>query len=169
MHVYINTSIQFRRAGQQGPTRTLTTISTKYLQIIAVHRLTCHTATGTHTPYGIWQCYLPPGRCDIPAVPCTFYGQDSRYTKCRCSSYWIRNVRCTVGISQALCDSCQNIAPLFLTLGRSSMAIGHLQKCQFKITAHCYDTIRDATTWVILIYRTEPTAGLENFYGCFSA
>ena len=25
------------------------------------------TATGTHVPYGITQCYLPPGRGDIPA------------------------------------------------------------------------------------------------------
>jgi len=28
---------------------------------------TCLTATGTHMPYGITQCYLPPGRGDIPA------------------------------------------------------------------------------------------------------
>jgi len=28
----------------------------------------CHTATGTHTPHGITQCYLPPGRGDIPAL-----------------------------------------------------------------------------------------------------
>ena len=26
-----------------------------------------HTATGTHVPYGITQCYLPPSRGDIPA------------------------------------------------------------------------------------------------------
>ena len=25
------------------------------------------TATGTHMPFGITQCYLPPGRGDIPA------------------------------------------------------------------------------------------------------
>ena len=25
------------------------------------------TATGTHVPYGITQCYLPPSRGDIPA------------------------------------------------------------------------------------------------------
>jgi len=25
-----------------------------------------HTATGTHMLYGITQCYLPPGRGDIP-------------------------------------------------------------------------------------------------------
>jgi len=28
---------------------------------------TCLTATGTHVPHGITQCYLPPGRGDIPA------------------------------------------------------------------------------------------------------
>jgi len=33
----------------------------------AVRSLTCHTATGTHMPYRITQCYLPPGRGDIPA------------------------------------------------------------------------------------------------------
>jgi len=32
---------------------------------IAVRSLTCHTATGTHVPYRITQCYLPPGRGDI--------------------------------------------------------------------------------------------------------
>jgi len=30
------------------------------------------TATGTHVPYGIKQCYLPPGRGDIPARRPTF-------------------------------------------------------------------------------------------------
>ena len=34
---------------------------------IAVHSLTCQTAMGTHMPYRITQCYLPPGRGDIPA------------------------------------------------------------------------------------------------------
>jgi len=34
---------------------------------IAVCSLTCHTATGTHMPYSITQCYLPSDRCDIPA------------------------------------------------------------------------------------------------------
>ena len=32
---------------------------------IAVRSLTCHTATGTHMPYGITQRYLPPDRGDI--------------------------------------------------------------------------------------------------------
>jgi len=35
-----------------------------------VHSSLCYkhrTATGTHVPYGITQCYLPPGRGDIPA------------------------------------------------------------------------------------------------------
>jgi len=27
-----------------------------------------HAAAGTHKPYGITQCYLPPGRGDIPAL-----------------------------------------------------------------------------------------------------
>ena len=34
---------------------------------IAVRSLTCHTATGTHVPYRITQCYLPADRGDIPA------------------------------------------------------------------------------------------------------
>ena len=29
---------------------------------------TCVTATGTHVPYEITQCYLTPGRGDIPAL-----------------------------------------------------------------------------------------------------
>jgi len=28
----------------------------------------CHTAMGTHMPYRITQCYLPPGRGDIPTL-----------------------------------------------------------------------------------------------------
>ena len=39
-----------------------------YYYYIAVCSLTCHTATGTHMPYRITQCYLPPNRGDIPAV-----------------------------------------------------------------------------------------------------
>ena len=36
---------------------------------IAVRKVaTCHTATGTHMPHWITQCYLPPGRGDIPAL-----------------------------------------------------------------------------------------------------
>ena len=34
---------------------------------IAFRSLTCHTATGTHMPYGMTQCYLPPNRGDITA------------------------------------------------------------------------------------------------------
>jgi len=33
---------------------------------IAVRKV--DTATGTHMPHGITQCYLPPGRGDIPAL-----------------------------------------------------------------------------------------------------
>jgi len=36
---------------------------------IAVRSLTCHTAMGSHMPYGITQCYLPPDRGDIPPLP----------------------------------------------------------------------------------------------------
>jgi len=42
-------------------------VKVKYTDI-AVRSLTCHTATGTHMPYGKTQCYLPPGRGDIPAL-----------------------------------------------------------------------------------------------------
>ena len=41
-------------------------IKVKYADI-AVRSLTCHTATGTHMPYRITQCYLPPDRGNIPA------------------------------------------------------------------------------------------------------
>jgi len=50
----------------------VTVVSMKYkvkYTDMAVRSLTCHTATdtGTHMPYGITQCYLPPDRGDIPA------------------------------------------------------------------------------------------------------
>ena len=34
---------------------------------IAVCSVTCLAATGTHMPYRITQCYLPPDRFEIPA------------------------------------------------------------------------------------------------------
>ena len=34
---------------------------------ITVRNLNYHTATGNHMPYGITQCYLPPGSGDFPA------------------------------------------------------------------------------------------------------
>jgi len=34
----------------------------------SVHSLTCHNAAGTHMPYRITQCYLPPDRGDIPPL-----------------------------------------------------------------------------------------------------
>ena len=37
---------------------------------ITVRSLTCHTSTGTHVPYRITECYLPPDRGDIPACVC---------------------------------------------------------------------------------------------------
>jgi len=41
---------------------------------IAVRSLTCHTATGTHVPYRITQCYLPLDRGDIPTLTPTEAG-----------------------------------------------------------------------------------------------
>ena len=41
---------------------------------IAVHSLTCHTATGTRMLYRITQRYLPPGRGNIPAFTPTEVG-----------------------------------------------------------------------------------------------
>jgi len=42
------------------------TFLVKYTNI-AVRSITCRTATGTHTPYRITQCYLPPDRSNILA------------------------------------------------------------------------------------------------------
>jgi len=36
------------------------------MEYISLQQL-AFTATGTHMPYGITQCYLPPGGGDIPA------------------------------------------------------------------------------------------------------
>jgi len=36
---------------------------------IAVHNRNQYAATGNHMPYGITQCYLPPGSSDFPALP----------------------------------------------------------------------------------------------------
>ena len=41
-------------------------VSYRIVQVTSVSG--CHTATGTHMPHGITQCYLPPGRGDIPAL-----------------------------------------------------------------------------------------------------
>jgi len=45
----------------------MSSFGVKYTDI-AVRSLTCRTATGTHMPYRITQCYLPPDRGDIPAL-----------------------------------------------------------------------------------------------------
>jgi len=52
--------------GQTAVKWLVVVIVVKYMNI-AVRSLTCHTATGTHMPYRITQCYLPPDRGDIPA------------------------------------------------------------------------------------------------------
>ena len=47
----------------------------------------CHTATGTHMPYGITQCYLPPGRGDIPAF--TSAKADTQFNNPRWMQGWV--------------------------------------------------------------------------------
>ena len=42
-------------------------VNTNKLQVYSSSQ-GCHTATGTHMPHGITQCYLPPGRGDIPVL-----------------------------------------------------------------------------------------------------
>ena len=66
-------TVTFPAAGHHRPlTGTklycLVTEANVYMDI-AVRSPTCQaTATGTHMPYRITQCYLPPGRGDIPAM-----------------------------------------------------------------------------------------------------
>jgi len=36
---------------------------------MAVRNRNYHTAMGNHIPYGITQCYLPPGSGDFPPLP----------------------------------------------------------------------------------------------------
>ena len=44
-------------------------LSSVKVKVNRVYQLTTSlTATGTRVPYGITQCYLPPGRGDIPAL-----------------------------------------------------------------------------------------------------
>jgi len=38
-------------------------VKVRVQQFVKLHQ----TATGNHLPYGITQCYLPPGRGDFPA------------------------------------------------------------------------------------------------------
>ena len=45
---------------------------------IAVRSLTCHTATGTHMPYRLTQCYLPSDRGDLPAYSGSIYAAAAR-------------------------------------------------------------------------------------------
>ena len=55
--------------GTQGPNppKTAEVVRKVKYTDIAVRCPTCLTATGTHMPYWITQCYLPPSRGDIPA------------------------------------------------------------------------------------------------------
>jgi len=43
-------------------------VTNKYKQQAYSSSQGCHTATGFHMPHRITQCYLPPGRGDIPAL-----------------------------------------------------------------------------------------------------
>ena len=36
---------------------------------VCISSQSCHTATGTHMPHGITQCYLPPGSCGCTLLP----------------------------------------------------------------------------------------------------
>jgi len=50
----------------------------------------CHTAAGTHMPQEITQCYLPPGRGDIPALTPAEAGTRLSTLKCYllCECCW---------------------------------------------------------------------------------
>ena len=63
------TVVTDRQTDRQTDTQTTLQLSNK---CIAVHKVA--TATGTHMPHGITQCYLPPGRGDIPALTPTEAG-----------------------------------------------------------------------------------------------
>ena len=59
-----NTSFSWRKGGE------VTASVGKKVKVntdIAVRNRNYHTATGNHMPYGITQCYLPPGQGDFPA------------------------------------------------------------------------------------------------------
>ena len=65
----------------------------------------CRTATGTHMPHGIMECYLPPGRGDIPAITPSpsWYSikrprRDARHS--RCMTITCSACRCT-GVNPA--------------------------------------------------------------------
>jgi len=57
---------------------------------IAVRSLPCHTATGTHVPYRITQCYLPPDRGDTPALTPAEAGTRLSYHGIGCVAFRLR-------------------------------------------------------------------------------
>ena len=63
----------------------------------------CHTAKGTHMPHGITQCYLPPGRRDIPKTRAMVSKAESEakrhYWHCLCVRSGVYE---TVGLSVCL-------------------------------------------------------------------
>jgi len=71
-----STNISISSADKKGQLRTLSlannnssSSNTEALCCVEILQFATRlTATGTHMPYGITQCYLPPGRADIPAL-----------------------------------------------------------------------------------------------------
>ena len=59
---------------------------------IAVRSQTCLTATGTHMPYGITRCYLPPDRGDLFAFTPAEAG--TRFSDPRGMQGWVDLVGC---------------------------------------------------------------------------
>ena len=75
---------------------------------IAVRRLICHTATGTHVPHRITECYLPPDRGDIPAFTAAETGtrlSDPRGTQGWVDLYYTQNVVESVDLNEQTEDS----------------------------------------------------------------
>ena len=58
--------VLYSRSGHNG-TALACSRKSKVNTDIAVRNRNYHTATGNHMPYGITECYLPPGRNDFPA------------------------------------------------------------------------------------------------------
>ena len=64
-HEGSKTSLQQNPTALNSGCQLMQVVVVKYTDI-AVRSLTCHTATGTHMPRRITQCYLSPDRGDIP-------------------------------------------------------------------------------------------------------
>jgi len=60
----------------------------------------CHTATGTHMPHEITQCYLPPGRGDIRALNPAEAG--TRLSDPGRMQGWVDLIDCRIGVVNKL-------------------------------------------------------------------